>query len=182
MFNKRSEDKLNLEIKRQLVKHSELILDLENKRERNLLSKCNSINTFISILLVPLITIIFELYDRLYYAKKIIIFAGIFLIIILIISLVYSIIAQSLYKNCFPTTNEKFEEHINKYKEEFTHEKAFLNQQYSDNNFMYKTLDDNNNKRVKYIQKSFLFIKLFFAFLALFSIIILVMEVRDYLC
>lgn len=161
---------------KKLLKQSELNVASETKREENILKKCNSMNTFISILLVPLISTIFELYDRVKYSKLIIIIMGIYLITTLLISLYYSIKAQNIGERKYLPTNEKFYIHI--MQNHITDEISFLKQEIFSNNDIYESIKSNNNKKIENIKKSFKFIYVFFASLLIFAIMILALELR----
>lgn len=171
MFNRKK-----IFVLKQLLRHSELNIASETKREENILKKCNSMNTFISILLVPLISTIFELYDRVKYSKLIIIIMGIYLITTLLISLYYSIKAQYINKKNFLSTNKDFYNHIEKYK--ITKEIYFLEQEIKDNDDIYNSIKINNNNKIDNLKKSFQCLSMFFVSLVIFAIIFIVSEMR----
>lgn len=163
------------EIKEEIINYSKESLDSEYKREENLIRQSSSNLTTVSILLVSLLTIIFELLDRFPNRVKFLVaIFGALLSSILFISILFSYKAQWLYKKKYKNTANELLKHIEKHKDDYSKRTGFQDQSIADIIAIQESLIPSNNKRVNDIIFSSILIYVFLTLLAIFAIVILI--------
>ena len=171
------ENKLGkIEIKKEIVKYGKESYESEIKREEIISSKCNSIVMAISILLVPLITSIFELLKILNKSKILIIIFGLILITILLTSLFFAVLSQWFFKKSYLPPVGEFMKHINNNINQFSSKEAYLDQKISNYKELYKGLDNSNNKRTALAMTSAILLFIFLGLLIIFGDVIMIVE------
>lgn len=171
-------DKENIiKIKNGIIGYSSNTLSQEKEREKILYQTANSINTVISILLVAVMTLIFELLDRLEEIDYLIVIFGTILCFILMLSLIFSITAHWFYKKEYTKSGTEFINYINEHRDKYDTEEGFLDQKISDIDQMYFSLEKNNNLRLKYLIASLILLYIFFALVFIFGIVILIVAI-----
>ena len=161
-------------IKKQIYLYSESSLDIENDREKYLLEHSNSNLTVVSILLVAILNITFELLDRLHDLSLIISIFSIILISFLLISILFSFKARWLYKKKYRKSGKELVEHINKNLKEYHTMEYFYDQNINDFSEMCSKLEKNNKKRQIDLMISSAFIYAFLILVFAFGIVILI--------
>ena len=173
MFNKKKdnyENERSYKTKKYLVEYAQRTLDLENEREKNIIKNSKTMITCNSILLVPLLTIIFELYNRIEKARIIIITFGIILSFLIIFGILFAIFAQQLYKSSYTKSAKELLDYINF--NSIDDEEYPLDQTISDLDAIYKSKCKNNELRKKFLFVSYI-LNYTFNFLLIVSLIII---------
>lgn len=170
-------EKRNVMVKREICSYAEKSLNMEKSRQEIIFSKSEANITSISILLVALFTIIFELLDRLKNIETLLIVFSIILTFVLLLSLFFAIKSQWMKKNQYTRSALEFFHHINNHINEYSNEEAFLDQRISDLESLHKTLESNNNKRVIDLMVSSIFLYIFFFLILVFGITLLIVAI-----
>lgn len=163
--NKKNEEKF---IKKEVIKYGSYSLKQEKDREDNIYRSAESLITCISILLVALTTLIFELLDRLKQIELLIVIFGCILFFILMLSMIFAIITRWFYKKVYMRTCKDLLQYIENNKILYIKENGFLEQKINDIDDECESLIQINNKRTNNILISYflllIFIFLFFSF------------------
>lgn len=167
-----NEELTETEIKKQIIEYSANTLNMEKDREQSLYAVSNTIITCISILLVAIMSLTFELLDRLKNLETIIIIFGSTLTITLLISLLFAIKSHWFYKKEYTKTGLEFLKYINENNQIYNNVHGFLDQKITDNDQIISSLEHNNNLRLKSLTISSIFIYIFLGLIPIFGIII----------
>ena len=166
-----------IQMKKGVIEYSSNTLSLESKREENLYKKAESIITCISILLVAIMSLIFELLDRLKNIDYLITIFGIILVALLLCSLLFAIMAHEAYKIEYTRTGKELIDFINSHLESYDSEIGFLDQRINDTDAMITSLEKANDKRKGNLKISRILLYIFLAMVGIFGITILVIAV-----
>lgn len=162
------------EIKKNIVDYANYTLLLEQEREKSIYKGCINNITCVSILLVPLINVIFNLYDRLKEVRLLIIVFGIILILNLFVSMFLSLKAMWPYKKNYTKSGLELLEHINSNIEQYSKEDSFLDQRIMDVERIYRMLEKNNDKKSSYYISSLIAIYIFLLLLLIFGSVVFI--------
>lgn len=163
------------EVNDKIIEYSQESLRMECQREENLIQQSSSNLTTVSILLVALFTIIFELLDRLPERLSLLIsIFGIILSFILIASIFFSCKSQWLYRRKYKRTPYELREHIRLNQSDYFKGNGFQEQTINDIESIQGRAISNNSKRVRDMVASSYLIYLFLALLIIFCITILI--------
>ena len=157
-----------------IVNYGKKSVELETEREDNISKRCNAILTTISILLLPLFTIILELFKGYKKSYNIPIIICLILILILLFSLGCAIHSQWFYKKYYLNSVKDFELFVKRKSGNYTKEQKYF-QQIDDYNKMFNDLLNSNNKRTKsaIIALCALYVFLILLFISVFMLLIL---------
>ena len=161
-------------IKEKINKYSQKSLEQEIRREQDLLAQSNANVITLTILITALLTIIFKLLEILKTVEILIVVFGIILVSLLFLSLLFSILAQWVFKRYYRVTPEQFHEHVNRNINDYQDMEAYLDQEFYDINSIQNRLMFINKKRSNFIKVSLLIMYLFIALIFIFSIVILI--------
>ena len=89
--NEKIDEQIILQIKKGVAEYSSNTLSMEKEREKRIYETANAIVTFISILLVAIMGLIFELLDRLKQVDYLIVIFGSILAVTLLSSLFFAV-------------------------------------------------------------------------------------------
>ncbi len=167
----------NKMIKTGVCDYAQKTLDMEKSRQDILFNKSQANITSISVLLVALFTIIFELLDRLKAVQTLIIIFSSILTFLLLLSLFFSVKSQWMMKNKYTRRASELLKHINNHLNEYSNEEAFLDQNIRDLEDIHETLEKNNDKRVIDLMISSISLYIFFSLIIIFSIVLLIIVV-----
>ncbi len=175
--NKELDKEVIIQIKKGVAEYSSNTLSMEKEREERIYKTAGIIITCISILLVAVMSLIFELLDRLKQVDYLIVIFGCILAVILLCSLLFAIIAHWFYKRQYTRSGIELLDYINNHIDEYKSEERFIDQKILDNDNIYKSLESCNNKRLKSLITSLIFIYVFLALIVVFGIVILIVAV-----
>jgi len=171
------EMKERIKIKKSVIEYSTNTLNMEREREEKLYKTANSIITCISILLVAIMSLIFELIDRMKKVDSLIIIFGCVLVAILFVSLFFSIKAHWFHKKEYTRTGKEFINYINENYEKYCNEDGFLDQRINDIDQLFLSLEKNNNIRLSDLTISSVLIYIFLFLSLVFGNVILIIVI-----
>ncbi len=170
-------DKNNTKIKKEIINYSTNTLNMEKEREKQLYQTANSIITCISILIVAIMSLIFELLDRLKDVDYLIVIFGCILILLLLVSLFFSIKAHWFYKKKYTRSGQDLIKYINEHKEQYLDEDGFLDQKIHDIDQIYISLEKDNNLRLIDLIIASILLYMFLGLILIFSIVIIIIVI-----
>lgn len=150
-------------------------LELEREREKIINKSSNTIITSCSILLVPLITVIIELLNKLDKIRIVVLIFGLILVALELVSLLLAINAQNLYKSVYTQKGKDLFEYMvsqNAHEED----NYYLIQKIEDLDRVLEQKINNNNKRRNYLVASKIVNYIFCFLLIEFTIVILLIK------
>lgn len=168
MKNDKKNETIVKSVKENIIEYCNRSLALESERENNILRNCNTLITCNSILLVPFITVFFELYNRLTSIRTLVVIFGMILMGVLLFSILFSIASKFISKSSYIRSGKDLMELFNK------NDDSFLDQSITDLDSVLKRKVKNNNKR-----KNLLFISIiihcsFYLLLFVFGMVIMI--------
>ena len=175
--NEKIDEQIILQIKKGVAEYSSNTLSMEKEREKRIYETANAIVTFISILLVAIMGLIFELLDRLKQVDYLIVIFGSILAVTLLSSLFFAVLTHWFYKRRYTRSGQEFLDYINSHIDEYKNEERFIEQKVLDNDSIYNSLEKCNNRRLKTLMTSFILLYIFFALMVVFGIVILIVAV-----
>ena len=175
--NEKIDEQIILQIKKGVAEYSSNTLSMEKERENRIYETANAIVTFISILLVAIMGLIFELLDRLKQVDYLIVIFGSILAVTLLSSLFFAVLTHWFYKRRYTRSGQEFLDYINSHIDEYKNEERFIEQKVLDNDSIYNSLEKCNNRRLKTLMTSFILLYIFFALMVVFGIVILIVAV-----
>lgn len=163
-----------IEMKKGVIAYSDNSVNMEKERRNGIYNSSSFVTASISILLGVLITVIFELLDRLSKVQNLVIIFGMILVVILIISLFFSLKSNWFLKKEYTRSGRELMSFINSNLDQFSSEEGFLDQRINDNDSILLSLRKNNDKRVKDMMISTILLYSFFGLIMIFGIVILI--------
>ncbi len=164
-LRKRKED--NTSINKNIIDYCNKLLDLEKDRENILIKNSNTMIIYNSILLIPLITIVFELYNRLVSVRLFTIIFGMILIGITLLSILFSILSEHIYKI---ESNDNLLEYINSDDNDL-----FIEEYINELNNVYLNKKKNNDKRRKLLLVSHILNYTFYGLIIIFGMVMMIL-------
>ena len=164
-LRKRKEE--NTSINKNIIDYCNKLLDLEKDRENILIKNSNTMIIYNSILLIPLITIVFELYNRLVSVRLFTIIFGMILIGITLLSILFSILSEHIYKI---ESNDYLLDFINGDDTDL-----FIEEYINELNNVYENKKKNNDKRRKLLLVSHILNYTFYGLIIIFGMVMMIL-------
>ena len=164
MFFSKKDNKEEFEdtisLKRNIIEYYNNSLELEIEKEKSINRKCSTMILSNTLMLLPLIIIIFELYNRLTSVRTLITIFGMIEIGVILLALLFTLLAE----------NNSGNTEVNK----IVNEGFSLDYVMNNLNNLNDTKKKNNNKRIKLLRVAYIFNYIFFGLLVAFGTVIMI--------
>lgn len=177
MFFKKKEKSYDEDVvyaKKKIIEYCNRSLELECNREKNIIRNCKTMIECNSILLVPLVTVMIELLNRLENVRLFVIIFGLVLIAIVFVSIFFAVLGGQVFKEAYTLSASELMDFIN------THDSTsqydyFYDQTITDLESIYLRKRDNNDKRIKRLFVSKLLNYSFYILTFVFAMVIMIL-------
>ncbi len=165
-LKKKKEEKATID--KNIIDYCNKLLELEKDRENILIKNSNTMIIYNSILLIPLITIMFELYNRLETIRLFTIIFGMTLIVITLLSILFSILSEHIYKI---ESNKSLLDFLDNGEDK----DSFIEQYISELNYVHETKEKNNEKRRSLLLVSHILNYTFYGLIIIFGMVMMIL-------